>query len=483
MNEDLLLPYQIKWLNDKTKLRIWEKSRRIGASYVLALEAVLNGMSESGSNTYYLSYNKDMRQFVKDAAYWCGVLQIATKMFEEVLVSDERKDVTVFRIRLASGKEITALPSVEYSLRSKQGNVILDEAAFVDDFDGIKKAALALLIWGGSFSILSTHYGEDNPFNLFIKKIERGEEKHWSIHRTTFDEAVKQGLYKKICESQKIQWTPEKEKDFVSSVYEIYKDHADEELRCIPAKAGTRYFPRILLEGRIDECITIARINFDDNFLNERKGKKEKTILKFFKSEILSTIEMIDCPTFFGFDFGRSGDLSVIWLIEKCGEDLMTRLVVELRNCPFDEQYQLLTLILQNVKNLRGGKCDARGNGQMLAEKMELDYPGIAEQVMISNAWYARIMPILKSSFEEKNVTVPSDNFILSDFSVVQVIKGIPKIADRTNEGSGRAKRHGDAVIALALCLDAVLEEGENATPFIAESSLSEIRWDFWNRF
>lgn len=192
---------------------------------------------------------------------------------------------------------------------------------------------------------------------------------------------------------------------------------------------------------------------------------------------------MIDCPTFFGFDFGRSGDLSVIWLIEKCGEDLMTRLVVELRNCPFDEQYQLLTLILQNVKNLRGGKCDARGNGQMLAEKMELDYPGIAEQVMISNAWYARIMPILKSSFEEKNVTVPSDNFILSDFSVVQVIKGIPKIADRTNEGSGRAKRHGDAVIALALCLDAVLEEGENATPFIAESSLSEIRWDFWNRF
>ncbi|MEL5717251.1 terminase large subunit domain-containing protein [Treponema pedis] len=484
MNEELLLPYQRTWLKDKSKLRLWEKSRRIGASFVLALEAVLNGMSESGVNTYYLSYNKDMtRQFIKDAAYWCSMLQIAAEMFEEVIVGDDRKDITVFRIRLASGKEIAALPSVEYSLRSKQGNVILDEAAFVDEFDGIKKAALALLIWGGSFSILSTHNGEDNPFNLFIKKIERGEEKHWSFHRTTFDDAVKQGLYKKICESQKLAWSKEKEKEFVLSVYEIYKDNADEELRCIPNRAGTRYFPRILLDACIDECISVARKTFDDNFLNERKSKKEKEVLKFFNSEILETIRLIEEPAFFGFDFGRSGDLSVIWLGERCGFDLMTRLIVELRNCPFDEQYQLLTLILNNLKNLQGGKCDARGNGQMLAEKLELDYPGIVEQVMISNAWYARIMPLLKSGFEEKTFTVPSDEFVLSDFGVVQVIKGIAKIAERTNEGGKKTQRHGDGAVAAALMFDAALEENENAAPFVAEVSSSEMNGNFWRDY
>lgn len=342
---------------------------------------------------------------------------------------------------------------------------------------------MALLIWGGSFSILSTHNGEDNPFNLFIKKIERGEEKHWSIHRTTFDEAVKQGLYKKICESQKTEWTEKKEKEFVLSVYEIYKDNADEELRCIPNRAGTRYFPRILLDACIDECIPVVRKTFDDNFLNERKHKKEKEVAKFFNSEILDTVKLIESPAFFGFDFGRSDDLSVIWLLEKCGGDVMTRLVVELRNCPFDEQYHLLTLILDNIKNLRGGKCDARGNGQMLAEKLSLDYPGIVEQVMISNAWYARIMPLVKSGFEEKTFTVPADEFVLQDFAVVQMIKGVPKIAERTNEGARKTQRHGDGAVAAALAFDAVLEEKENTMPFIAEVSSSEMGKDFWDRY
>ena len=35
-----LLPYQVHWITDKNPLRLWEKSRRIGASYTLALEAV-----------------------------------------------------------------------------------------------------------------------------------------------------------------------------------------------------------------------------------------------------------------------------------------------------------------------------------------------------------------------------------------------------------------------------------------------------------
>lgn len=475
VSSELLLSYQKKWLNDKSDLRLWEKSRRIGASYTLALEAVLDGAAEDGRNTYYLSYNKDMtRQFIKDCAYWAGVLQLGAEILEETIIADE-KDITVFRLRLASTKEITALPSVEYAIRSKQGNVILDEAAFVEDFEGIKKAALALLIWGGRFSILSTHFGEDNPFNLFIKKIKRGEEKDWSLHRTTFDEAVQQGLYKKICQKQKIEWTVQKETEFVNRIYDIYKDNADEELRCIPVRAGTRYFPRLLLDACLDEWVAVARVRFDDTFVRESKAKKEKTIYKFFKSEIRETLDLIETASYIGFDFGRSGDLSVLWLCEKCGEDIMTRLIVELRNCPFDEQYLLLNLIIQNLKKFAGGKCDARGNGQMIAEKMETEYPGLMQQVMISNAWYARIMPLLKSSLEEKNITVPPDEYILGDFAVVQVIKGVPKIADRTNEGKKNTGRHGDAAVACALCLDAVLEDGESAAPYIGEAHPKDV--------
>ena len=102
---------------------------------------------------------------------------------------------------------------------------------------------------------------------------------------------------------------------------------------------------------------------------------------------------------------------------------------------------------------------------------------------MISNEWYARIMPKLKSSFEEKSVTVPSDEFVLSDFSVVQTIKGIPKIAERTNEGSARLKRHGDSAVALALALDAALDSGETAIPIVAGCYSGEMGGDFWREY
>ena len=46
------------------------------------------------------------RQFIKDFAYWCSRLQVTAELYEEVIVTEERKDITVFRIKLSSGKEI-----------------------------------------------------------------------------------------------------------------------------------------------------------------------------------------------------------------------------------------------------------------------------------------------------------------------------------------------------------------------------------------
>ena len=72
------------------------------------------------------------------------------------------------------------------SLRSKQGHVVIDEAAFVDDLAELLKAAMALQMWGGSVSILSTRNGDDNPFNIMIGKVHSGEFEY-SLHKTTAD--------------------------------------------------------------------------------------------------------------------------------------------------------------------------------------------------------------------------------------------------------------------------------------------------------
>ncbi len=249
--ENILLPYQRDWASDSSTVKVWEKSRRIGASYGEALLSVLEASKKrdaGGQNTYYLSYNKDMTQgFIKDCAFWAKVLNVACEEMEEIVLNDEKKDITVFRIRFSSGYEICGMPSEPRSLRSKQGRVILDEAAFVEDLAELLKAAFALLMWGGSVSILSTHNGIDNPFNLLVEDIKQGK-KPYSLHRTTFNEALDKGLYKKICEVKKIAWSKEQEDAWAADIREQYGDGASEELDCEPRKISNA----IVFEGKFE---------------------------------------------------------------------------------------------------------------------------------------------------------------------------------------------------------------------------------------
>ena len=41
----IFLPYQVKWLRDKSQIKIWRKSRRIGATYVQAFEDVIDALT------------------------------------------------------------------------------------------------------------------------------------------------------------------------------------------------------------------------------------------------------------------------------------------------------------------------------------------------------------------------------------------------------------------------------------------------------
>ena len=485
---DILVPYQKAILNDKNPLRIWEKSRRVGASFVLALEAALDAMTASGGDTFYIAYNLDMtKQFIEDAKYWARVLQIASDYFEEEVVDENNKTFKVYSLVFVSGHEISALPSTEYAIRGKQGNIIFDEAAFTAEFDGIVKAALALQIWGGKFTILSSHNGDDSPFNSFLTRVRSGEEPDWSCHRTTFAQAVEQGLYKKICQKQKRGWTAEGERQFVERVRRIYKDNAEEELDVIPARSGARYFPRFLLDPCADSGIPVVRKGFEDSFLREPKEKREWTVRKWFKKEVLPILEAVENPVAVGQDFARSGDLTSLWFTEYVEKKhTLTSLVLELRNWPFDQQWQLWELLYGALgSRLLGSALDARGNGQMIAEKAETEWPGRAAPVMITRAWYGLWFPRLKSRIEEREWTLPRDEYVIGDFGVVRMKGGYPLIEETTREKKGEAglskKRHGDGAVAAALSLHAIEECAEDAPPWaeVSESGSADI----WTRY
>lgn len=449
-----LCAYQRAWLTDRRKVKVWEKSRRIGASWAEALYAVLEAAkkkSDGGQNTYYLSYNKDMtRQFIHDCAWWAKEIGAAADKVEEV-VADFDKDVTFFRITFASRCEICALPSEPRSLRSKQGRVVIDEAAFVDDLAELNKAAMALLMWGGQVVILSTHNGADNPFNDLIQDIHRGVF-DYSLHRTDLDDALQGGLFKAICRRQGMDWTPEAEAAWRDDLIKQYGDAAEEELFCVPARSGGVYLTTAMIEAVMRDDISVFRWTPPaPDFVDWPEEKAALYTLAWCENSLKPLLGLLpqDCNHYIGCDFGRSGDLSVFHpATETAKLELLPPFTLELRNCPHRTQEQILFYVCDRLPRFAGGALDARGNGSFLAESARQQYglERIAE-VMISEKWYRETTPKMKARIEDKTLILPKDAHILADYRAFKVVRGVARIPDKKSKDA-TGQRHGDAGIA-----------------------------------
>ena len=487
---DIFLPYQKKWLEDRSDLKIIEKNRRCGISWTDAADSVLDAApTEAWTNTYYMSFNKDnCRQYIEDAGEWAKKLGFAISEIEakeEPLLDDPDKNITTYRIAFSNGAEIMGLPGVSRSLRSKQGNVVIDEAAFFDDLDSVLQAAKALVMWGGRIRVISTHNGDDNPFNILIKNIRSGKEKEWSLHRITFREAMAQGLYQRICLKQGRKWTPEADKEFMDKMYRIYGDNPDEELDVIPRASGDRYFGHGLLDHATADADSydIRRLECSDSFLHKNESFKNREIEKFFNQEVRPLLGALEGQVFGGNDFGRSGDLTTYWFAEEVSKtQLAVRLIVEIKNAPFEQQQlfnDYVTDLLSERKKFGGLAIDSRGNGQQIGEHAMLRHPGASIQVMETNAWYAKYGTDLHGLMESGDFTVPDDETIKADFALVVLKNGIPTIpAVRTSDRDQKGKRHGDGASAAMLCVCAWRECAADPAPsfFVAEKK----KKSFW---
>ncbi|GGG30900.1 hypothetical protein GCM10010964_18540 [Caldovatus sediminis] len=469
---DVFLPYQQRlWAAvDAHPVVVVEKSRRTGYTWALgAIAAARAALARAagGSDVLYMGYEKEMtREFIGYVADWAKAFQLAAGAVEEFVFADpDRPEAAIgaFRIRFASGFEVVALPSVARALRGKQGLVILDEAAFMDDLAEVLKAALALLIWGGKVVVVSTHNGDSSPFNALVQDIRAGR-LPYHLERLTFDEALAEGLYRRICFTTGQPWSPEAEAEWRAAILSRYAGNADEELFCIPSASSGSFLPAPLIEARMVAEIPVLRWECRPDFVHWPDHLREAEARAWCERELLPQLQRLDpaTPHCFGEDFGRSGDLTVIWPLA-IGRDLVRRtpFVAELRNVPFSQQEQVLFYLADRLPRLRAGKLDARGNGQFLAERAMQRYGAARiEQVMLTEAWYREHMPALKAAFEDATIEVPRDREILSDLRALRLVRGVARLPEqRTQAAAGQ--RHGDAAIAAALAYAASRAEPE----------------------
>jgi phage FluMu gp28-like protein len=463
-----LLPYQQRWAADRAQVKVIEKSRRIGLSWGEAADTALLAASQSGMNAFYIGYMKEMAQeFIKDCAEFAKAYSLAAGEIAETeevwFEGEERKSIFVYTLRFASGWRIEALSSAPRNLRGKQGRVILDEFGFHTDQKELLKAALALLIWGGEVHVISTHNGVENQFNALCLDIRAGK-KPYSPHRVTFMEAVEEGLYERVClrtgkapsASDKAAW--------IKGIYDQYGADAEEELDCVPSNSGGAWLSRALIEARMHDAPVLRWKPPAKDFTTWPEHLRTAEMREWLERDIAPLLRALDpeLRSGFGMDFGRTGDLSVL-LPFQITKQLRRRFPfgIELSQCPFDQQREVLYFIGDRLPRMLAVKLDARGNGQYLAEKAVQKWgEARVEAVMLSQAWYRDNTAPFKAAIEDGTAELIRDADHLDDLRAFQVVKGIPLLPDARTKGQDGAQRHGDAGVAYLLAYAASRAEG-----------------------
>ena len=419
-----LLPYQARWVDDRSGLKVIEKSRRIGMSWAEAYDSVMYAGEDLG-NIYYQSYNLDMtRGFIGDCGEWAQALQVGAEAVGETLVElDEGDPVKAFRMGLASGREIVAMTSAPRAFRSKgrPGDVaVVDEAAFIDDLDEVLKAAMAFRIWGGTVHILSTHNGEASPFNRLVNAIRDGE-RPGRLHTVTFDEAVADGLARRRMEVVGKPWSPEIETAWVEEVRQEYGDDAAEELDCVPAAGAGAWL----------SWEQIKRVEHDQAG-DPGRYTGGRTVI--------------------GNDIARRRHLWVAWVLELVGDVAWTRQVVELQNASFAEQDDILDELVERYRPSRIA-MDQTGMGEKPVEDAQGRYGAQrVEGVLMTPAVRLELAGSLKRRVEDVEIRIPKSTAVRQDLHAVRRAAG-PTGAPRlvaTEDTDGHADRFWAAALACA---------------------------------
>ncbi|EGR0523760.1 hypothetical protein VO418_001685 [Vibrio cholerae] len=490
--EPVFLPYQRRWFEDESQIMFAEKCRRSGLTWAEAGRNVLTSSKpkrRGGRNVFYVGSKQEMAlEYIAACALFARAFnQLAeADVYEQTFWDSEKnEEILTYMIRFPNSRfKIQALSSRPSNLRGLQGDVVIDEAAFHESLEELLKAALALTMWGARVRLISTHNGVDNLFNSLIQEAREGK-KDYSIHRITLDDAIADGLYKRICFVTDQPYSKDAEQKWRDDLYKNApnKESAEEEYGCIPKKSGGTYLSRISIEQAMiaDRSLPIIRLTCSDDWLEWTPERRTLETAQFSEQQLKPLLDALNSEHvhYFGEDFARRGDLTVFVPLEVT-KSLRKRVpfVVEIKNAPYEVQRQVMEYIMSRLPRFRAAAFDATGNGGYLAEAAALKYgTDIVERVDLSQKWYAEWMPKLKAEFDDFNLTLPRHQSVLDDLSSIKVVNGIPQVdKGRTKDVGGKKgdKRHGDIAVGLAMAIRASWMTG-SAIEFTALPKTQEL--------
>ena len=390
----MLLPYQKRWVQDKSRFKIWLAARQIGKSFASTLETVDDSLERKTLWIHLSSGQRQSLELAEKVKAHLDAYRIAAEALEDYFFEGEER-YTQLEYRLPNGSRHLFLPANPATARGYSGNLNLDEFAFHRDSKAIWTAVFPIVTRNPEFKvrITSTPNGKANQF---FELWERGE--GWSRHRTTIYDAVREGL----------QIDPE----------ELERAIAD------PIAWQQEYLLEFVDEGS-------AFIPYD--------------LILAAEADTLSD-EWDPDQAYLGMDIARRRDLTVIWVDEVVGDVAWARKVIELHNTPFHAQLEALSALLPRV---RRACIDATGMGEMLAEEARRKFGWKVEPVHFNLATKADLAQSLRLGFEDRKERIPAGNPRIRQS--LHSVKRIVTSAGNVRYDAEREADHADFFWAKAL--------------------------------
>ncbi len=423
------LPYQKRWIEDESRLKLMEKSRRVGISFSTAYGCCRRvSLQDERYDTWVTSRDElQAREFIQDCKPFAKVLDAAAKDLGE-LVIDEKKKASAFVIQFANGKRIHSMSSNPDAQAGKGGTRVLDEFALHAEQRKLYSIASPGIEWGGQLEIISTHRGSYSYFNELIQEIKhKGNPKGFALHRVTIVDAVDQGFLEKLQHFLPDN-DPRKEMDRDTYLQYARNTCSDEEswlqeYMCVPADDASAFLPY--------ELITTCEYKLTEEW----------------------ETDLGDCknPLYMGVDVGRQHDLTVFWINEKFGGMDYTRRVICLYKMPFSAQEDVFYELLK-LPQMRRCCVDNTGLGMQFAERAQQRFGTYkVEPVTFTGPVKEELAYPVRAAFEDHTIRIPNNKDIRADLRSIRkettASGNIRFTADRGKNG------HADRFWALALAL------------------------------
>jgi len=406
----ILYPYQRRYLADTARFKAGMWSRQTGKTFTTTLEAVLDVLEAEAagrvSRWTILSVSRDRALDAMDNGVKLHLRAIgaAFEALDEPLDVDELAHV----VRIGSrGSYIRAIASKPSTARGMSDNLILDEFAHHQDNRAIWTALVPVVSRPDlKLRVISTPNGKGDKFYEIMTE----HDSVFSRHVVTIHDAVRDGLPRNPEELKRalgdpLAWAQEYECQFVDE--------------------ATSWLTYDLIDGCEDP---------------QAPGEYQAG------------------PVYVGMDFAARGDLTVIAVLEKVGDVLWLRELLELRATSFAQQLAELDRVMRGYRVIRAA-LDQTGLGEMPVQEAQRRHGAYrVEGVLFTPARKLDMATALRDVMEDRRLRLPSGNLALrADLHSVQRVAGptgAPRlVADR------QAGSHADRFWALALAVAASLDE------------------------